>query len=758
MSDRRERRPDERVSLSGAFALLATALAAATLWVVYDELVVRRPWKRIQADFNRLVETRGGEPVAIGLRQVTNPDLSVIDRCPTCHLGIDRIELSGADVPQPHRAHPRLEQGFLEAHPPRKFGCTICHGGQGSQTKGVAGADFDHGRDDPYWERPLRRGALVESSCPGCHAAEDVAPTFAAGRRLFDDLGCWSCHETPFFDRDEQSFAPPLDLVRAKHDPTSLAEWIRAPHEARPTTRMPDTWPAPTDPEGRPLPGDHPQRREWQRARAQEPVAITAFLGSVEPQTSLREAPAGGDPARGRARYIALGCAACHESTDERIVGPELGGIGEFASARWLDAWLADPRAVWAKATMPNFRLAAEERHDLVAYLTTLREGHAPAAEERATWPVQAQVITAGRRQLQHYGCYGCHAVPGFIGAGRPGPSLHDYGDKPPDLLDWGQVTPTDNEDPLAEWTRIKISDPRRFRRGESSLAMPKYRLSEAETEALTVFVLAHRSRPPRDVRAPVDPRDRIIARGERLIERLGCRGCHEIGRTEDQHLDENGEVLWTDYHPRGGAIRKNYQERYQAPPALTYGGLKLRYQWTFDYLRAPFVVRPWLPGRMPTYGLTIEDTQALVAYLAAVDEQPFPFRDLTVSALSSAELEDGRWLFRKMQCSKCHRPNDPDGDPADLAPDLALARDRLTPAWLRRWLLAPQSMEPGTRMPTLFPRSDDDDPNSYTTPYPERLGGDVHRQVDALIALTIAYATDPRLLHSVDGSSGEQR
>jgi len=47
--------------------------------------------------------------------------------------------------------------------------------------------------------------------------------------------------------------------------------------------------------------------------------------------------------------------------------------------------------------------------------------------------------------------------------------------------------------------------------------------------------------------------------------------------------------------------------------------------------------------------------------------------------------------------------------------------------------------------MPAYFPRSDEDDPQSYTTPCPTCLGGDVDKQVEALVTLTMELASGPR-------------
>jgi hypothetical protein len=49
-----------------------------------------------------------------------NPIIRV-DRCMSCHGGIDNPEF--ANAPQPFTAHPRMDEYFAN-HPPEKFGCT----------------------------------------------------------------------------------------------------------------------------------------------------------------------------------------------------------------------------------------------------------------------------------------------------------------------------------------------------------------------------------------------------------------------------------------------------------------------------------------------------------------------------------------------------------------------------------------------------------------------------------------------------------
>ena len=44
-----------------------------------------------------------------------------------------------------------------------------------------------------------------------------------------------------------------------------------------------------------------------------------------------------------------------------------------------------------------------------------------------------------------------------------------------------------------------------------------------------------------------------------------------------------------------------------------------------------------------------------------------------------------------------------PEGKPADWAPDLSITNNRLRPGWITSWLKDPQSVQPGTKMPSFF-------------------------------------------------------
>jgi len=771
----------EQTSHRGLFLLLAGLSLAAALWTVWDETVTRRPWKNIRARFNSVAAGLGQAPVPIEIEQTTNPDMGVVDRCLTCHPAIDRAGFESSELPAQFRTHPRRKELLGKNHPVELYGCTICHHGQGPQTKGIGSRQFAHGRKDPYWEKPLLPGKLVESTCVQCHNQEFEIPGAAAfnrGRRTFEDKRCFGCHTTKVFESDFDA-GPELKHTRAKHSPEFLEAWLADPGKFRPGTRMPEFWPPPVEPEsGEPSPEDSERYADWLALKEKEPRAIAAFLGSLHAPEPLaggnRKAGSTEESIKaGKRLFNTIGCRGCHRlgpesgegeaSVAEADFGPRLDRQGEKATAAWLTAWLGRPAALRPSTRMPDLRLSTEEINQLTSYLVSLRKEGQPAASGRG-WNSDEELVEEGRRAVQKYGCYGCHSIPGFEKAGRAGPQLDDFGSKTPDSLEWGN-TPTPDDTPtfLQEWTPIKLAAPRRMERPGVQLFMPHNGLSAEEVHDLSIMVMSDRDdwAPPR-FRSKLDARTLAMHEGERLVRQFNCRGCHEIGRDEIREMDEDGELLEIHYVPHGGQVRTFYDDPATAPPPLTFAGEKFQFPWLHDFLRKPGKVRPWLTARMPTFEFKPGQVESVIEYLAYRNQRAYPFEAVEVANIQEADLDDAVWLFDKLQCLKCHAVSTMKTlTPAERAPDLALSWKRLKPGWQRRWLLTPHLIQPGTKMPTLFPLEDDDIPDSFTTPYPELLGGKVDGQIDILVTLTMLFGQDSQLsleLEKLNKTRGEKR
>jgi mono/diheme cytochrome c family protein len=136
-----------------------------------------------------------------------------------------------------------------------------------------------------------------------------------------------------------------------------------------------------------------------------------------------------------------------------------------------------------------------------------------------------------------------------------------------------------------------------------------------------------------------------------------------------------------------------------------------------------------WVPGMMPTFKYTLSDEERwdLVAYVRTLqknDAGPVDFTQTMKTERPSFQItakinladykpdqlkaleEKGQHLYReKFICSSCHRIGDKGGR---VGPDLSRSGIRLNPWWVYRWIKAPQSIKPDTKMPN-FGMSDDE-------------------------------------------------
>ena len=154
-----------------------------------------------------------------------------------------------------------------------------------------------------------------------------------------------------------------------------------------------------------------------------------------------------------------------------------------------------------------------------------------------------------------------------------------------------------------------------------------------------------------------------------------------------------------------------------QLPPNLASQGARVQADWLFDYLHDPSSesMRPWLSVRMPSFGFSDEDANAVVDYFAAREE-----RDTFTSMPMPATARDstvGEVVFGMLQCAKCHPAGPAAITPgatsaAELAPSLLLAPERLRHDWVPSWIKEPQTWVAGTKMPANF-----GEPGNFSSP-----------------------------------------
>lgn len=353
------------------------------------------------------------------------------DRCRTCHYSIDAVA-GGTDPAFPHggkkgefehpyASHPRLDLFLTSSspHPLPKFGCTVCHEGQGSAT---SFQNASHAPNDPhigeewakehkwfdnhFWEHPMLPKRFEESGCIRCHINVvelghhskfgATAPKVHRGYELVKTYGCFGCHEINGFE-GTKAIGPdlrlepstPEDMAKAAADPLNvpgrmrkvgpslrhlaskagqgwIADWTEEPKKFRPTTRMPQFF--------------HLTNQHDDLAKKFNPVEIAAVAHYLTQKSQPLElyqpkddyTP---DAVRGQELFASRGCAACHRHeafekqpvpSDNTTFGPELSKVNAkllpgAAGFNWLYTWIRDPQKHHPRSKMPNLYLEPEE-------------------------------------------------------------------------------------------------------------------------------------------------------------------------------------------------------------------------------------------------------------------------------------------------------------------------------------------------------------------------------------------------------------
>jgi cbb3-type cytochrome oxidase cytochrome c subunit len=321
----------------------------------------------------------------VGIREIRVDALRRVDRCTTCHLGVDDPNFAGA--PEPFRTHSSL----LTSHPPEKFGCTICHNGRGRGVTTLAA----HGDSEEAPSR-LWRGVYLQAACYLCHGEtspsislgqalqpESVA-TVLEGRKVINQLRCLRCHQ---IRGEGESEGPELSAVASRRDWVEIFAHLLNPQAMSPGSTMPDF----------PLTRGQAEAitaylltlqgpgREVYDVRYLTRGALNVGTWNVERETwdvgretwnVKRETwnVKRGTRYDGRALFVGLGCTYCHRvGVAGGEVGPALTHIGRVRDLDWLRRLLRDPAAILADGTMPRLYLNDAQVEAVADYLATLR-------------------------------------------------------------------------------------------------------------------------------------------------------------------------------------------------------------------------------------------------------------------------------------------------------------------------------------------------------------------------------------------------
>ncbi|HEX9652162.1 MAG TPA: c-type cytochrome, partial [bacterium] len=223
-----------------------------------------------------------------------------------------------------------------------------------------------------------------------------------------------------------------------------------------------------------------------------------------------------------------------------------------------------------------------------------------------------AQTLTKAKRMVLDLGCYGCHEIAGYEAARKIGPPLNYVTQKAPSEF-------------IYRW----ITDTKSYRQ-HSRMPNPQF----THEEALAVTAYLTNIGKTSDYSLPPAPAGGSAARGEELVESLGCKGCHVI-------TESDREVRATDV-------------TYDIAPELTKIGSKVNRNWLFAWIKNP---KQYHPGTtMPSLRLSDAEALDIVAYLMTQKESNPRVNSLDGVDLQTPQLiSDGKAIIRNFGCHGCH-------------------------------------------------------------------------------------------------------
>ena len=672
----------------------------------------------------------------------------------------------------------------------RLRGCMGCHRYEGFDREGdeISSVNQQIKQDEQQKAELLRQAGFAEQTANNPKTSNAEAQKLYAQANDFKVVSSSIDAQIEQLDMRSQSLVrevkkvgPSLKEVRMKLRREWIPEWLKDPHAWREGTKMPTF-----------------------RLDQDEIRAIAAFVWqSGVPGELPSQKP--GDPEKGKEAFETRGCMACHsmgEGSQKQggTFAANLSREGEKANYDYLVRWVHNPRQrtapycpyekkdltaadyqknglpfvfdlghdkcpndghelqVQQMTPMPSLRLTEDEARDIASYLMTRK--HSGATYADASFMDDPALKNRGLAAVRNYGCAGCHEIAGLEDEQRIGTELTKEGSKPIERLDFALLTHKAEEEGWMThkgFFEHKLADPAIYDQGKEKakqdrLKMPNFNFSKPEIDAVTTLLegSVDASVPPRYFYAPADQRQDIIE-GWWVVRKYNCMGCHHVHVGQTSVFDTMAKYQDPDW-------------RDQKPPTLIGEGARVNPEWLMRFLNNPALsetdtnrdgVRQYLKARMPTFSFSDGEVRKIVRFFEALSSQAQPFIAEKLEPLTDQERTMARQLFSSegAPCLKCHMTGDPAHDAKATAPNFTVAKDRLKPGWVKRWILDPALMSPGTAMPSGLFRKEGDH-YVFNGPLPASFNGYQKDQADLLVRYMFQFTPEElsRLRSSASG------
>lgn len=568
----------------------------------------------------------------------------------------------------------------------------------------------------PHEEKLLQVEALVHFlASTGALAQERPEPkTIAAGRDLYQKVGCVACHGTRDADGKPGKLFPTsvaLPDLKAKYSLHSLIAFLENPQHTRPSGRMPGLL---TGKEARAVANYLLQGIPFKTAPPN--VTYTYYEGDWDRLPDFAKLQ---PRATGKASGFDLTLARRPNNFAMKFEGYlRIDRDGDYrfhltsddGSKLFLDGKLAVANdGIHPPSTVGGSVKLTKGVHHFVAgvfnagggvelnvevegpglgrqnvgrllWLTAQGNPQEPAAIAKADeddFPLEPALVVKGREVFASAGCASCHQLN--VGGQRLQPR------RVPQAL-------------------AKLGPDAGCLAAAPGKGVPHYALTGVQRAALIAALRVKAGAP-----APPAARAAIA----RTMTAFNCYACHQ--RDKVGGAEEALNPLFT-------TAEREMGDEGRLPPPLDGVGAKMNPAYLRKVLGGGSKDRPYMHTRMPAFG--DQNVGHLAQAFEAVDTLAPVAKPVFTQTLPRVKAAGRHMVGNALGCIKCHTFA---GHKAEGVQgiDMTLMTQRVRRDWFHRYLIDPQKFRPGTRMPTSWPGG--------VTFLKDVLDGDTLKQVEAV-------------------------